>query len=316
MPEGQQGRTGRLKPRHTSALFDHLRAQAKLRLERARASNTGVDVGVSVATRYSADDCGSYAAALTYYVFLSIFPLLLVAASVLGYLTFGNQELKREIIDAGVDAAPLVRDALKPAGLKAIEERRQGLAVTGLLLALYSGSGAIVALEHALNRIDRIEQEGSLVAKRLRSLRWLGILGAAMVLSVGLTSLEGVLPGGELITSGLALAGAVVIDMLLFVSAFKFLPARARSVSDVLPGAVLATIAFEALKIGEGFFAAGGSDSREGTFGAFALAAGLLLGSYMLCQVILLAAELNAVLVERRETRQSPAPKARSGEGT
>ena len=66
-----------------------------------------------------------------------------------------------------------------------------------------------------------------------------------------------------------------------------------------------AAIAFEVLKVVGAVYLRAGSQANNATFGAFATAAGLLVVSYLLCQITLLAAELDAVLVERRITRQS-----------
>src|SRR5687767_8207850 len=161
---------------------------AKLKLERARARFGAIDVAVRTFRRYSEDDGSSYAAGLTYYAFFSIFPLLLFAAAAVGFLTFGNGELRDKILQGAVNSVPLVRDALKPSGLEIIESRRHAIAVTGLALALYSGSGALVALEHALNKINRVAREPGWVGKRLRSLKWLGLFGVAAIASVALST--------------------------------------------------------------------------------------------------------------------------------
>jgi membrane protein len=284
-------------------------AEAKLRLERARARYGFVDIAMRTFRRFSEDDGGSYAAALTYYGFFSIFPMLLFAVSILGYLTFFNPELRGRLIEASVDAVPLMRDVLKPEALDNIVQRRQEFAATGVVLALYAGVGAIAALEHALNKIFRVEHEPNFLAKRLRALRWLALLGGLVLVSVAITAVTGLdLSGSSAETDALwkeALghAAGAVIGVAIFATAFRFLPARRLTWADVLPGALVAGIAFELLKLFGTIYLESGSRSREATFGAFALAAGLLVASYLIAQLTLLAAELNAVLIERREVR-------------
>jgi membrane protein len=286
-------------------------AEAKLRLERARARYGFVDVAMRTFKRFSEDDGGPHSAALTYFAFFSIFPMLLFAVSILGYLAFLNPDLKTRLIEAGVDAVPLMRDILKRGALERIMERRQELALTGLALALYSGTGAISALERALNKIFRVDDEPRFLTKRLRALRWLALLGGLVVVSTGITALTGwELSGSSAETDVLwrevvgHLVGAV-IGIAIFATAFRFLPARRLTWGDVLPGAIVAGIAFELLKLFGTIFLESGPASREATFGAFALAAGLLVASYLIAQLTLLAAELNAVLIERREVRTS-----------
>ncbi len=284
-------------------------ARAKLPLERARASYAPVDVVVRVFKRFSEDDGGSYTAALTYYLFFSIFPLLIFGAAILGYVTFGNEELRDEIFEKGVQTVPLIEEALTREGLEAIERARDKLALTGAVLALYSGSGAVVALENALNRLHRIVHERNLLQKRARSLVWLLVLGAGAVVSMGVgtvVSFAGDIFGRESpLVALLGYAGGALLSTLLFAAAFKFLPAKTSSWREVLPGAIVAAIGFELLKIAGNEFIASGQTARNATFGTFAAAAVLLLASSLLARITLMAAEVNIVLQERRLTRQS-----------
>lgn len=288
-----------------------LAARAKLRLEVARSRFGLLDVALTTFKRFSLDDGGSYAAALTYYIFFSIFPLLLFAVAMLGFLTFGNEELRRDVLSAGLSAIPLFDQVLSPENLETIEARRGQIALTGTLMALYSGTGAVVALGHALNKINGVTEERNFVGKRVRSLLWLGILGIAAVASLGLGALASY--GARFFGEGWAevagfLLGHVAgfaVGLLIFGSAFRFLPNKELSWREVLPGAVAASLAFEALKELGTWYLERGAAAREATFGALAAAAGLLVASYLLSQLTLLSAELNDVLAERRATRQS-----------
>lgn len=285
-------------------------AQAKLTIERARARYALVDIVIRTFKRFSEDEGGPRSAALTYYIFFSIFPLVLFAVSALGYVAFLDEKTKNDLVHAGVDAFPMLRDVLSPDGLEQIVANRGSLIGIGLVLALYSGTGAILALQHALNKVNHVEQEGNFLQKRLASLKWLGILGLAAVLSVGAGTLAKVaqdlfdLTGA--VSTGLSLGLVVVgfgVNLLIFMCAFKLLPAAELSWRDVFPGALVGAIAFEALKFFGAAYLQRGSQAREATFGAFATAAALLVAAYLLSQIILLSAEVNAVLAERRLNR-------------
>jgi membrane protein len=286
--------------------------QAKLRLERARADHPAIDIVVRTFRRFSDDDGGFYAAALTYYAFFSIFPLIVLAASLLGWVTFLSPALQDRLLTEGVSAVPLLSDLLTQQNLEQLQKSSGRLALVGLVLTLYAGSGGIVALQHALNRIHRSDAEPGFVPKRLRSLRWLGAVAAAGLVTVGLgglASASGAIFGDSpvfafLVASVVRVLGAG-LNVVAFAAAFMMLPARRQGLRDVLPGAVAAGIAFEVLKAVGSWYLASGASSREATFGTFAAAAGLLVASYLLAQLTLLAVELNAVLAERKRTRQS-----------
>ena len=273
-------------------------------IERARARWSLVDIVVRTFKRFGDDDGGTSAAALTYYTFFAIFPLLLFAAAAVGYLTFGNETLRHDIVDAAVKGVPMIRDALKPGGLDYIEEHRQAIAGTGLLLALYSGSGVVVALQHALNKIYRVPHEGNWFQKRARSLVWLAILGVTALLSVVLTSAAEVTRSSALEQIAGHIAGFVV-SSITFMTAFKFLVNKKLAWKEVLPGAIVAAVAFEILKTFGALYLAHGQTARNDTYGTLAGAATLLVASYLISQITLLSAEVNAVVAERRTLRSS-----------
>ena len=288
--------------------IDRLTARVQQLRDRLRARFALVDIVLRTFERASEDDASTYAAALTYYTFLSVFPLLLFGAAILGFVSSLIPEVKTELVRDSVDAVPLMRDVLKPDGLDYLQRQKRTFAVTGFVLSLYSGSGGIVALEHALNKIARVRHEPNWITKRLRSLRWLGLLGLAGIATVGLSAYAGLdtspserdfASASEGVRTILGHVAAGVINLAVFASAFKLLPARTRSWREVLPGALVAAVLFELLKVVGTLIIESGSRGREAAFGAFALAASLLLASYLLAQVTLLAAELNEALAER-----------------
>ena len=292
--------------------IENLKTQAKVRVEHARADHPIVDIAMRTFKRFGDDDGGPNAAALTYYFFFSVFPLLLFVGSLLGLLTFLSEDLKEEILRAGLDAAPLMKDVLTPDGLQILQDRRNQLALVALLMALYAGSGVIVALEHALNKINRCQSEPGFVEKRLRSLKFLALFAAGTLVSLGLSALAKFIGDvgelgavGGVIGSLIAYAGAIAVTTGLFLVCYRMLPACDLSWREVLPGALAVAVAFEVLKFAGGIYLAQGESSRNDTFGAFATAAALLVASYLLAQVTLLAAELNAVVAERRAIRGS-----------
>ena len=135
----------------------------------------------------------------------------------------------------------------------------------------------------------------------MRSLKWLAILGVAALSSVALGGVAGFVP--NFLTVGAAILGGFAINVFIFATAFKYLPNAEVTWRDVLPGAIATGIVFEALKFIGTFFLSQGEASRTASFGTLAGAATLLVASYLLSQVVLLAAELNATICERRAVR-------------
>lgn len=278
-------------------------AQVKLRVEKARASYGLVDVTVRTFKRFSEDDGGFYAAALTYYVFFSMFPLLIFGTAVLGFVTELYPEVEQDLLEEGLESFPLLGSVIDPEVLRSIRGAAGSLAVLSIVLALYSGSGAVVALGHALNKIHRVEEQANFLVKRLDALKWLALFAVMVVGSLVVSGWAAFVPGFLAGLVGLIVGFA--LNLGIFATAFKFLPKIRRSWRDVLPGAAIAAAIFELLKYFGTLYLDRGAAARSATFGAFATAAGLLVASYLLAQITLLASEVNAVLAERRLTRQS-----------
>ena len=300
--------------RHPKGAMDRIKAipdRLQVVLARARARSSLVDIIVSTFKRYSADDCGSYAAALTYYAFFAIFPLLLFAAAGVGYATFGNERLAEDLINAGVDGIPLLQDALTTETLVTLQENKDTIAGIGLILALYTGTGMIVALEHSLNKVHRLEEEGNWFQKRGRALGWLALLGVAAAGSLTMTSMAAAFDGAP--NKVLSYAGAFAMDVFIFATAFRFLTAVKISWKEVLPGALVAAAAFSILKGFGAAYLAQGASARTATYGTLAGAATLLVASYLISQVTLLAAEVNATLIERRAMRTKASDRTEEG---
>src|SRR3712207_5138181 len=94
------------------------------------------------------DDQGSYLAALiTYYGFLSLFPLLLVFSTVLGFVLPGNPGLREQLVDSALAQFPIIGDQLTSTA-HPLQGSGVGLAI-GVLVALYGGLGVAVAIQNA-----------------------------------------------------------------------------------------------------------------------------------------------------------------------
>ncbi len=95
------------------------------------------------------DDQGNYLAAIiTYYAFIAIFPLLLLASSILGFLLQGDPHLRTEVIDSSLGQFPIIGSQLNlPEGLKG----STWAIVVGAVVAIYGCLGLGQSVQNALN---------------------------------------------------------------------------------------------------------------------------------------------------------------------
>jgi membrane protein len=247
----------------------------------------------AVIKKYGDDDGGREAALMTYYGFLSIFPLLLLGVAVLSRVLADNPELRQRLITAIVPAA--LRSTVETS-LTALPTSTVPF-VVGLIGLLFSGTGVVFSASQTLNNV-------AAVPRRLRAgfwsryLRVFGMLAALLLgalavgaLTVVVTALPGV-PGAE--RAAAVLGSAVVIFAVLLFGA-KVLLARPAPVRALWPAAVVGAAAVTlALNLGAPLLAR--LVSKAGAvYGSFATVAGMFALLYLVNQALVYAAEVAAV---------------------
>jgi YihY family inner membrane protein len=238
--------------------------------------------------RKHAEDRRNYLAAIVaYYAFLSIFPLMLVFVTVLGYALHGDADLQDSVLNSALADFPVIGPQLKD-NVHSLQGSGFALAI-GIGVALWAGTGVCLALEHAFDQIWEVpsKRRSNFVWKRLRALAWIAVLGVVAVV--------GAFPAA-LSTSTASFAVSVTV----FLTAFRVLTSASPSVRDVLPGAIVAAIAWEALLAIGGYLVAHQLRHSSSTYGVFALVIVLLGWLYLAATITVLAAELNATLAARK----------------
>ena len=105
----------------------------------------------AVFKKFGDDGCGNIAALITYYGFVSLFPLLLVAVTVLGFVLEGNEDLQHQLVDSALANFPIIGDQIQ-ANVGKVQGSGVGLTI-GIVLTLYGGLGIANVAQHAMNRI-------------------------------------------------------------------------------------------------------------------------------------------------------------------
>jgi membrane protein len=297
----------------------HAGAGAIARATEPRAGRLSPAVLKDAGKRYVDDDLGDYAAALTYFGLMSLFPALLVGVGLLGLL--GQESTVEDVVsylsDRGAPEATV--EAVRSSVETAVNSRAGAstlVLVAGLAVALYSASGWFAAAGRALNIVHCEDEDRGFVRRKATQLASTVVL---IVLSVFL--LVAVFLGGEVARElfdviGLGrTAGAVwtwlrwplalVVAMALVSYVYSVAPDRRRPFRLLTPGSVLAVVIWQ-LASAAFFFYVSNFGSYNATFGAFAGVVILLLWLYLTNVALLLGALVNEVLEGR--ARSSPAP--------
>jgi inner membrane protein YhjD len=253
------------------------------------------------------DDSGTYLAALlTYYGFVSFFPLLLLFSTVLGFVLRGNPGLQQQLLHSALQQFPVIGPQL--AAPEHLGGGVPGL-VVGLLVALYGGLGIAQAVQYAMNTAWSVprHRRPNPFAARGRSILLLCSAGIA-VLCTSVLSALGSSAGafGAEFPVGLHVALtalAVVLNSVVFVAAFKLATPRRLTARQVAPGALTAAIAWQLLQSFGGRYVGHVVKHASAPNAVFALVLGLLAFLYLTATAIVLCAEINVVRVDRLHPR-------------
>jgi membrane protein len=250
----------------------------------------------AVIKKFGEDQAGQLAALIAYYGFVSLFPLLLVLVTVLGFVLQGDPAEQHRILDGTLGQFPIIRDQLK---LESLTGSSVGLAV-GVIGSLLAGMGITGATQNAFNRIWNVpfKDRPNFFQARLRGIGMLAMLGTMSIVSTTAAGFVGTSShAAPAVIAGVALA--FVLNLALFMTAFKLLTAVEVSWCELLPGVIVAAVFWQLLQHLGGFYVDHELKRTGPLYGIFALVLGLLAWLYLGAQLTIFAAEINVVHVRR-----------------
>jgi membrane protein len=292
--------------------------RAKARVEDVRRRRPLLDHLVRMQEHYSAVKAGQQAGAVTYFAFLSFFPILALAFFAVGWISRVYADARDSLTDVLNAVMPgLVGTDQGQIRIDQIEQAAATLGVVGALVLLYSGLGWLSAMRDALVVVFEMPsfEESSFVFGKLRDLLTLIVIGVVLFLAVGVAGLVGGFSGDLLAwldldegTAWLVTALSVVLgflaNMLLFFAMFRLLAHPHTPPGSLWGGAALGGVAFEVLKQASGllFRVTQGNPA----FQAFGIALIVLVWINYFSRVVLYAAAFAHTSPAARAARPEP----------
>ena len=250
----------------------------------------------AVVKKFGDDQAGQLAALIAYYGFVSLFPLLLVLVTVLGFVMEGNPAEQKKILDGALGQFPILSSELK---LRSLTGSGVALAI-GVVGSLLAGMGITGATQNAFNRIWDVpfKNRPNFVFAHLRGLGMLAILGTLSVVSTTAAGFVGASSHGAVaVVAGIVVA--FVLNLALFMTAFKLLTAVDLGWRDLLPGVIVAAVFWQLLQHLGGYYVDHELKHTKPLYGYFAVVLGLLAWIYLGAQLTIFAAEINVVRVRK-----------------
>jgi uncharacterized BrkB/YihY/UPF0761 family membrane protein len=261
-------------------------------------------VGLPVAVVYKFfDDQGNYLSAIiTYYAFVAIFPLGLLATSILGFVLQGDPELQQRVLESSLTELPVVGDQLgRPGGLTG----STGAVIGGALVALYGSLGLGSAIQNAMNNAWSVPRNSrpNPFLLRLKSL-FLVIAAGVAVLAVTVFSVLGrnsdVL-GSQLSSTvkWLITVSTLALIALMLTLLFRLATARGHTWWHAAPGGIFVALLWQVLQWASTAYVKrvlGETSSMNQTFGLILGLIGLI---FVASVIAVLGIELNVVIARR-----------------
>lgn len=302
-----------------------MRASVGARIRAARKRWRWFDHAARAYTRHNEVQGSQLAAAITYYGFLSFFPLLALAFAVVGYISGaypGAQDAVTQAVQASFPS--LIGPGPGHINIQDVIDAKAGAGIIGLVGLFYAGLGWLDALRAALRRVfGTSDVPLDFVKKKAVDVVVLIALGFALLASLVVTTLATAVTRQVLGAVGLddklvavallkvvSVALALLADTMLFSILLSRLSGARQSWRQVRAAAGLGAVGFELLKVAGAFLIV--RTTQNPVYAAFGVVAGLLIWINLVSQLLMYVAAWGAT-APPYPASLSPEPPARRG---
>lgn len=230
-----------------------------------RARHPILDHAIRTIAHYNAVKGNALAGGITYFGFLSFFPIMVLAFAVVGWVAqFAEGDLVSQMVDAMQSILPVVVEGDAGPGeisVQTFQDAAGTAAGIGAITALYSGLGWLSGMRQAMSLTFEMpqDQQPNFVVGKLRDLLSLVAIGLVLVLSVvvaggislasnWLLGLLGLSEALSPLVTLLSIAIGLLANVLLFYCIFRLLANPPTPRMSLLRGAILGAVGFELLK--------------------------------------------------------------------
>ena len=286
------------------AFMSPLRAQAD-RFDRFQKRHPVLAFPAAVYQELQDMKVGNLGAMLTFFAFVSLFPLLLILTTVLGAVLRSHPQLQQDVLNSALVDFPVIGDQLKT---NIHDFGRSGAALLiSIILTTIGAFGLANAAQYTMNLLWGVpeERQPKFPQSWLRSLGIIGTIGLGVLSTTALTAI-GEWASGHVFNAGLRvalLATSFVLTALLFWLGMRTATAPEVNPRDLRLGAVLTTVFWQGLQYLGGFIAAHQLRHASTLYGIFGLVLGLLGWIYLQARLTLIAVATDVVRAQRKWPR-------------
>lgn len=261
-----------------------------------------------VAIDFIQDNGSIIAAAIAFYFFVSLVPMLLLAVSGLSYVLESPDRAHKIVFDFLRENAPTLALDQGEGVRKLIEDVVRGrgtIGGVGLAGIIWAGSSAFANLHRAVNLAWDTPNDRGFIKTRLMALVLLLAVGLLLLVSMGLTTLLsifrslnwsvlGITPDRvPFLWTSLGYGASFIVTLLLFTFMYKVTPTRPVPLAAALLGGTVAAVLWELARFAFSYYI-GNFSSYSAVYGSLAGLIALVFWIYYSANILILGAEVGA----------------------
>lgn len=260
------------------------------------------------------DSATTLAAAQAYYYLLAIVPLLILLLSILPYLQIDPQ---RAVDFIGTILPGEVASTFEETIVSVVTTPSGGLLTFGILGTLWSASNAMSAFIEATNQAYDVEETRSFFVKKGMAIVLTLFMLVAVIVALVLPIFGGAIidiissflnlpQQTEIIFQVLRWVISIAVMSIVLAFLYKFAPNKHFPFKEVIIGALIATVLWQLVSLGFSFYVAN-FGSYSATYGSLGGLIVLMLWFFLTGLILVVGAEINAVMHKRKHTKNAPA---------
>ncbi len=255
---------------------------------------------IAVWRKFGDDQAGNLAALIAYYAFVSVFPMLLVLVTVLGFVLAGNQQLQQDVLNSALTEFPVIGPQLRD-NIHSLGTGSGELSI-GLVGTFLGARGVASAVQNAMNQVWAVPRRArpGFPVSWVRSFALIGVIGLGVLVT---TALSGISAWGGHEFGPWSRVGIVALSLALNIGLF-WLGLRVATAAQITwrelrLGAIISAIIWQTLQYLGGYFVTHELRHSSSLYGIFGLVLGLLAWLYLQAQLTIYAAEIDVVRTRR-----------------
>ncbi|HVB05522.1 MAG TPA: YihY/virulence factor BrkB family protein [Acidimicrobiales bacterium] len=250
----------------------------------------------AVQKKYGDDNAGALVAQLTYTMFVTIFPLLLLLITILGLVLAGDPSARARITASAFGEFPIVGHQLA-GNIHALKRGSLIGLIIGIVGLIYGSTSLAQTGLSAMSQVWNVPfvKQPNFLAGLARSLLFLVVLALELVVTTVLSGF-GTFGRHNIALGVLAELFAGLANVAFYIGTFRVLTPKQVAIRTLLPGAIVGGVFFTILQAVGGYVVGHDLKGASATYGLFGVVLGLIAWLYLGARATLYAAEVSTVL--------------------